>query len=955
MRRLRLNRMPLDRILLNQVPLNRMLRRLKPLRPAAIRSYWAWAWFLAFCLAFSAMAQQAEQVSRLAPSPIDPSLIDPLPQDTGAAGLQQTLRRLQTTARLLQIDAHPDDEDGGMLTLESRGKGATVTLMTLNRGEGGQNKTGSNLFDELGVLRTLEVLAADRYYGVEQRFSRVADFGYSKSPEETFQKWHGHDIALADIVRVIRQFRPDVLVARFSGTPRDGHGHHQASSILTQEAFRAAADPNRFPEQIKQGLQPWQAKKLYIGNVCSFGAQSCADADYTLKLNTGEPDPLLGMSYVQFAIEGLKHQQSQGLGGISAPAGPRYSFYKLVDSLLPPGSETNKGGHEQNFFDGMDTSLPGLAARLGEEEKKVPGLRTELEEIQARIKGAAANSEKDSSSAAEPLLAAVGALRGLKNKVQSSPLSEGARIDLEARLEEKLQQAENALNLALNVTLDATVLAPQGSPAGVLHEPAALTLISPGQKFAVRVRLHNGSKYPLQAGAIHLEGLPPSPSDQENNAQENNAGMIQPGKDHEVLFLAQVPPAFPSTRPYWHRDHPEEDALNIVDDEKCATLPFPPAPFRVSADYAVAGSKPTGEISAAVLAPYLDDSGVERTRKLAVAPKFSVMLEPGELVIPVASGATTGVKVQVSCNLTGAPGGKLHLEAPLGWKVEPHDLAVDLKQRGASQDYQFKVFPASLKEGRAEIRAVLDADGQKYSDGYSVVTGDDLGTFYYYQPAVQRVSIVDVKVPKGLKIGYIMGAGDDIPAVLEQLGMNVTMIPAEKLATEDLSGFGTMVLGIRAYDTQKDVAANNKKLLDFVSNGGTLVVQYNAGTGDFNRGHFTPYPAQLSRARVSVEEAPVEILDSQDSVLRYPNQIAQRDFDGWVQERGLYFMDQWDDHFKPLLASNDPGEQPQKGGLLVAHYGKGTYIYTGYAFFRQLPAGVPGAIRLYVNLMSAGH
>jgi LmbE family N-acetylglucosaminyl deacetylase len=940
MRRLRLNRMPLDRILLNQIPLNRRLRRLAPLRPGAIRLFMhgAWAWFLAFCLAFSAMAQQAELVSP----------IDPLPQDTGAAGLQQTLRRLQTTARLLQVDAHPDDEDGGMLTLESRGKGATVTLMTLNRGEGGQNKTGSNLFDELGVLRTLEVLAADRYYGVAQRFSRVADFGYSKSPEETFQKWQGHDVALADIVRVIRQFRPDVLVARFSGTERDGHGHHQASSILTQEAFRAAADPNRFPEQIKQGLQPWQAKKLYIGNVCSFGAQSCADADYTLKLNTGEPDRLLGMSYVQFAIEGLKHQQSQGLSGISAPAGPRYSFYKLVDSVLP--ASAGKAGHEENFFDGLDTSLPGLAARLGHEEKKVPWLRPELEEIQARMKEAEANSEKDSGSAAEPLLAAVGSLRGLKNRVQSSPLSEGTRLDLDERLEEKLQQAENALNLALNVTLDATLLAPQGSRAGVLHEPGALTLISPGQKFAVRVRLHNGSKYPLQAGAIHLEGLPPSPSD-----QENNAGMVQPGKDHEVLFLAQVPPGFPSTRPYWHRDYPEEDALNIVDDEKYATLPFPPAPFHVSADYAVAGEKGSGEISAAVLAPYLDDAGMERKRKLAVAPEFSVKLEPGGLVIPAASGATTGVKVQVSCNLTGAPGGTLHLEAPEGWKVEPQNLAVDLKQRGASQDYQFKVFHASLKESRAEIRAVLDAGGQKYSDGYSIVTREDLGTFYYYQPAVQRVSIVDVKVPKDLKIGYIMGAGDDIPAVLEQLGMDVTLIPAEKLASKDLSGFGTIVLGIRAYDTQKDVAANNKKLLDFVSNGGTLVVQYNAGTGDFNRGQFTPYAAQLSRARVSVEEAPVEILDSHDSVLRYPNQIAQHDFDGWVQERGLYFMDQWDDHFKPLLASNDPGEQPQKGGLVVAHYGKGTYIYTGYAFFRQLPAGVPGAIRLYVNLLSAGH
>ena len=277
------------------------------------------------------------------------SPVDPLPQDSGTAGLAQTLRRLQTTARLLQIDAHPDDEDGGMLTLESRGKGATVTLLTLNRGEGGQNKTGSNLFDELGVLRTLEVLAADRYYGIDQRFTRVADFGFSKNPEETFQKWQGHDIALADIVRVIRTFRPDVLVARFSGTERDGHGHHQASSILTQEAFRAAADPHRFPEQMKEGLLPWQAQKLYIGNVCSFFAQTCSDKDYTLKLNTGEVDPLLGMSYVQFAIEGLRHQQSQGLSGISLPSGPRYTFYRLVDSALPP--TTNKDGHEENFFD----------------------------------------------------------------------------------------------------------------------------------------------------------------------------------------------------------------------------------------------------------------------------------------------------------------------------------------------------------------------------------------------------------------------------------------------------------------------------------------------------------------------------------------------------------------------------------------------------------------------------
>ncbi|MGH9528407.1 MAG: PIG-L family deacetylase, partial [Terriglobales bacterium] len=265
-----------------------------------------------------------------------------LPEDTGAAGLKEMLVRLHTTARLLQIDAHPDDEDGGMLTLESRGKGVSTTLLTLNRGEGGQNRVGSNLFDVLGVLRTLEVLAADRYYGVQQRFTRVADFGFSKTPEETFQKWGGHDIALGDIVRVIRTFRPDVLIARFSGTQRDGHGHHQASAILTKEAFRAAAYPKRFPEQISEGLLPWQAKKLYIGNVCGFGVNTCPDENYTVRLNTGEFDPALGMSYAQFAMEGLRHQLSQGAGMWSIGTGPRYSYYKLVDSVLPKSTS----GHE---------------------------------------------------------------------------------------------------------------------------------------------------------------------------------------------------------------------------------------------------------------------------------------------------------------------------------------------------------------------------------------------------------------------------------------------------------------------------------------------------------------------------------------------------------------------------------------------------------------------------------
>ncbi len=901
-----------------------------------------------------------------------PSPVDPLPQDTGALGLKQMLLRLQTTARLMQTTAHPDDEDGGMLTLESRGKGASVLLLTLNRGEGGQNKVGSNLFDVLGVLRTLELTASDRYYGVEQRFTRVADFGFSKSAEETFQKWQGHDIALADMVRVVRTFRPDVLVARFSGTERDGHGHHQASAILTKEAFRAAADPNRFPEQIKEGLLPWQPKKLYIGNVCGFGATTCAAENYTVKLNTGEFSPALGMSYAQFAMEGLRHQLSQGAGAWTVDPGDRFAFYKLVDSVLPP--TTDKDGHEKDFFDGIDTSLPGLASRLGAEEAKVPWLHGELVQIANGLKQAAEKTDKDPSSAATPLYAALDGLRSAKARIDESEVDQRAREELSGILDQKQRQAQTALNLAMNVSLEATVSPPKGPQTGLPGEQDALTVVSPGQKLTVIAKLHNGSHHSLAIQNAELE----SPAGWMKRAYADQT-TVAPGEDYYANFAVQVPADAQFARPYWHRDNPETDAVNPVDDKAYATLAFPPPPLHVRIEYEIAPRKgiklpvpdtfdqlrvrkpreqrdnPEGEISAGVFVQFRDDKGVERKRRLAVVPAFSVMLEPATQTIRVEGDAGCHVTIGAAYNLSMPAKGTLRLQVPDSWHVEPSELPVEFHRRGERQDFHFKVFPASLKEGRAEIRAVLESGGVKYTEGYTVVNRDDLDTFYYYQPAIQRVSIVDVKIPKDLKVGYIMGAGDDIPTVLQQIGMDVTIIPAEKIASEDLSHYGTIVLGIRAYDTEKDVAANNKKLLDYVFAGGTLIAQYNTGVGDFNGGHFTPYPAQLSRARVSVEEAPVDILAADDGIFHFPNPITPRDFDGWVQERGLYFMGQWDSNFKPLLASHDPGEQPQKGGLLRVQYGKGTYIYTGYAFFRQLPAGVPGAIRLYVNLLSAGH
>jgi LmbE family N-acetylglucosaminyl deacetylase len=890
-------------------------------------------------LAVGTLAGPQAQAPKVMPSPVDP-----LPPDTGAAGLKQMLVRLQTTARLMQTTAHPDDEDGGMLTLESRGQGATTLLMTLTRGEGGQNKVGSNLFDVLGVLRALELTASDRYYGVEQRFSRVADFGYSKNPGETFQKWGGHDIPLSDMVRVIRTFRPDVLVARFSGTERDGHGHHQASAILTKEAFRAAPDPNRFPEQIRQGLQPWQPKKLYIGNVCGFGATSCAAENYTVKLNTGQVNPQLQMSYIQFAMEGLRHQLSQGAGGWSVEPGDRFTYYKLVDSVVPPA--TDKDGHERNFFDGLDISWRGWVPKFDANGER------ELANIESKIAEARAAAERDPASAAEPLLSVLQSLTRLKGEV-----GDGAgKQDLLMRLREKEQQARTALNLALNVSLQAVLISPQG-PESTQPERDPLAAISPGQKYTVRVKFHNGSAHSLQLRSLALE-----------NQTKEQVPPVPTGQDYQTDFQLQLWANALSTRPASHRNDPERDAIYTVDEPQYQTLPFPPPPLRVVADYNLSdlGSRTRDEpgvtthaarsdVSAPVWVSFTDEKGAEQKRVLAIAPAFSVELEPGEQVIPIANGHERIVQVGVSSNLTGAPKGSLRLEVPAGWQIEPKQIPVELRQRGDKQHFEFKVVPGSLKEGPAQIRAVLTAGGKAFSEGYTLVTREDLASAYYYQPALQRVSMVDVKVPKDLKVAYIPGAGDEIPTVLQQIGINTTVLPAGKLGSENLAKYGTIVLGIRAYDTQKDVAANNQRLLDYVSAGGTLIVQYNAGAGDFNNGHFAAFPLQMSRSRVSVEEAPVEILAPEDRVFHYPNPISERDFDGWVQERGLYFADQWDSNFKPLLSSHDPGEQPLKGGLLRAQYGKGTYIYAGYAFFRQLPAGVAGAIRLYVNLLSAGH
>src|SRR5271165_4897991 len=867
----------------------------------------------------------------------------PLPIDTGSAGLKEMLRRLHTTARLMHTVAHPDDEDGGMLTLESRGHGVSVLQLTLNRGEGGQNKVGSNLLDELGIVRTLELLAADRYYAVEQRFTRVADFGFSKTPEETFQMWHGHDVALGDMVRVIRTFRPDVICTRFQGNSRDGHGNHQASGILTREAFRAAADPARFPEQIREGLQPWQAKKLYMDNV--RGTE-----DWTIELETSQFDSLLGETYVQFAWKGLKHQLSQGAGSWTLPEGRRTSYYKLIDSALPKPPAAD--AHESGFFDGIDTSLPGLASRLGADEAKATWLRSQLEAIAKTVDEATAAANKNDQAAGKPLLHGLSLTRALITEVEGSGLSAIERADLLAELHTKEEQFQEAANLALGLDLGVGPGTPDGLPMAETFSTSdgdvLAAVITAGKSFLLVAKLHNGSSVPVDLKQFTLD----VPQGWRSELfMDHVPKRLAPGDGCALTFRVTPPLDAQPTKAYFHRNNPETDAMYHIDDPNYVTLALPPPPVAARVVYSVNGEE--GVIRAVARTPMHDTKGEAWSMPLAVVPPFSVETSPSTQIIPAGADPSAELSVVIRSTEDRAKGA-VRPEIPSGWKVEPQSATIEFSKSGEHAS-EFKVLPDGAKESRYSVRALLNSGGRDYSEGYSLVARSDIGGFFYYQPALQRASVVQVKVPPDLKVGYIMGAGDDIPAVLRQVGLDVTLLAPDDVEHGNLSRFGTIVLGIRAYDTRDDVKKNNQRLLDYVSNGGTLLVQYNTSPGDFNAGHYTPYPAQLSRERVTIEEAPVTILNPHSVALHYPNQITLHDFDGWVQERGLYFIDQWDPHYTPLLASNDPEQQPQKGGLLVAQYGKGYYIYTGYAFFRQLPFGVPGAIRLYVNLLSVGH
>jgi LmbE family N-acetylglucosaminyl deacetylase len=848
--------------------------------------------------------------------------------NSDAAGAYEGLLRLRTTATVLHITAHPDDEDGGLLTWLARSQGVRTGLLTLTRGEGGANLIGPELYDALGIVRTEELLASDRYYGVDQFFTRAADFGFSKRMDETLEHW-GEENVLRDCVRVVRLYRPDVIVSRFQGNASDGHGNHQAAGRLSVEVFKAAADPNRFPEQLREGLRPWQVKKLYR----SAGANEPG----AILIDTGVYDPMIGMSYRQFASIGLRFQRSQGSGARQAEPGASISAVVLVDSTLPEKSAQESGapaGVVAGMFDGFDPSLHGLG-------NLAPDLHLEiaLDEIDKDVSAAIQDFDaRDPSRVIEPRIApALRNLRAVIRNVSEASLEEPAKYELLFRLRNKEDEFMRAANLLAGISFEA------------LAEPrGAFPVVIPGQKFSIGATLINRANLKLENVEL---GLSVRGNIQFASKPEPDTSLDYDQRARQNFDVTIVDDA-DLTRPYWSRKDPFRDSIYQIDEPPYANLPYAPPQIAATATYRIAGVRFNVTQAAQVVS--MDPELGEQRRRLTIAPAISVVVSPKLGVLPVSRRSTVEVQAQVTSNANAADA-RIHLELPSGWTAAPVEPALHFTHAGEIQNTIFHVSAPQTVAGTSyAIHAIAESAGKQYRDGYQVIAHRDLETRYLYRAAVTELTAIDVKVAPGLKVGYIMGAGEEIPEALEHLGVRVQLLSPSDLAGANLSHFDTILVGVRASAVRPDYATYNSRLLDYVNNGGNLIVEYQ--TPEFDAIPFGPFPFQMGRnaEEVSEEDAKITILDPSNPVFTSPNSITAADFEGWVEERGSKFMSQWAPEYKALLECHDRGQRPQKGGLLQARYGKGTFTYAAYAFYRQLPAGVPGAYRLFANLISLG-
>ncbi len=944
----------------------------RTLRPIALSAALALAACTQLCAQQTALDSPASELEQL-PLPEPSANALPLPEDRGAADLEQTIKRLGTTASALVIVAHPDDEDGALMTYLSRGLGARVTLLTLTRGEGGQNAMSAESYDALGLIRTNELLKADEYYGAQQLWGTEADFGFSKTQEEAFAKW-GHERVLYDAVLAVRKVRPQVIVSTFVGGLSDGHGHHQVSGEIAQEAFKVAADPRIFPEQLKNGLEPWQPLAVYsrapfapITNAQMFDyatgksaparfhnyvtgewIEGTPSADVTIPV--GAWDPALGRTYVQIAREGWGEQKSQNGGANPSLSQPDSANYHLWAAAPTAAASTGSSAGEASLFQNsrvnIDTSIAGLSRLAGDTPPN--WLTSGLLKIESDLNAFKSDCKNQSGvDGAHKLAPIYREMFGLFVRVKSSDLDAEAKAGLELELGEKIAQFQTALKDLLGLDIIAfTAHGMSGDGGGPQRGGAADEMprsVWPGQEFVVRVHLAQPSGA-TRANRIWLESSDGSmQSMHDSGPTVDDATASRPTVDR--IFAVAVAKDAAPTQPYFTRPTTEQPYYDIA-NEAWRERSFAPYPLAAWAEFTFDGVP----IRIGQVVQTLDRvTGVGGVYEpLVVTTPIGMRVAPEARILPL-DGSPLPVSVTVHAQR--AAEGTVDLKLPEGWRADPAQREFHLKGAGDTEPLVFSVLPAGDVKTRAyAIGAVAHVGEKDYSTGWVSIGYPGLRPYNQYKPAELRTRKVDVKVAPGLRVGYVMGTGDTVPEAIEALGITPHLLTAGELTSADLSQWNVLVIGIRAYTARPELAAAEPRLEEFVERGGTLIVQYQSG------GFPAPLPLAIGRfpERVVDEEAPVKLLDPSNPLLAWPNQITSADFDGWFEERGHGFLDHWDPAYTALTETADPGQDPQRGGLLVAHRGKGIYIYVAYALYRQVPELVPGAYRLLANLLSAG-
>jgi GlcNAc-PI de-N-acetylase len=905
----------------------------------------------------------------------DFSIVD---ENSGHVALGLAIRKLNVSGTFMQSPAHPDDETNALFAMLTHGWGLRSVDVQNNRGEGGQNEIGPELFRDMGVLRTAELLAAHRIDGAEQYFTRAIDYGYSFDPAEVIQKW-GRDTIVGDYVRLIRTLRPDVILTmNIQGS--GGDRAHEATTILTREAFRAAADPARYPEQIREGLRPWQAAKLYLtgggpggrgagpaaaaaggrggpgGAGGGSAAAAAADAEappasptHVTRVDTGIYDPLLGRTYAEIGNDARSNHKCQGVGGVPplpGGAGGRGGgrgggggTYTLVDTTIPG----QKDKDETSFFDGVDTSLAGLSRYAG--AAPPPALTEGLRAIVAEAERARqAFASGDDAATAAPIEAGLAAVRALRASLGTLGLNDTARYEIDFRLKIKEQDYEDAVIAAHDLAFQ--VVADDG-------------LVIDGQPVRLSLIGVNRGRSDVTVSDVAMAGF--------DNPGACPSATVKPDAVFTCAATATVPKDAKLTDPYFTDTfwkNPSGPADNAFDPSVPFGVPFAPTPFHV-VFHVKAGSVEVAK-DVPVEYRYVKDLYFgDKRMELNVVPAFSVAVTPTLAIFPDAPASTAAapkpvsreIFVSVTNSTKGASSATVALELPAGWTATPASAALSFDKEDESRSARFVVVaPARVPVGDYTARAVVTSPStgaERFTSGYQAIEYPHIEREQVIKPAETTMKAIDVRVAPGLSVGYVMGVGDQVPTAIEQLGAKLTLIDSSDLAWGNLSKYDVIVTGVRAYERREDLRAYNRRLLDYANAGGTVIVQYNKT--EFNQAQYGPYPASVGQGRVADETVPVKILVPSDPLFNFPNKIGPSAWDNWTQERGLYFLGQKDPKYVDLVSMVDsfPDNPGVKlGSFVEARVGTGHWIYLGLGLWRQLPAGTVGAYQLLANLIS---